>query len=308
MVKRRLTSYAFGFMLCAIALNAHTDPPRFTWHDKHYLPFQSSKVDKRFAYQMYVPTDYDENGTTEYPLLVLVHGTERWPHKYLEGNQKFAEDNDVILLAPLFPVGTHGGGKELENYKLIDFQDTRYDLILLSMIDEVSSKYRIRGNKFYLFGFSGGGHFTHRFFYLHPHRLHAISIGAPGMVTMIDDTSDWWVGTKNIYWRFNAHLNINAMRKVGVHMIIGENDTESWEDEIEKSSPYYMGENVPGSSYNAAGGNRQERMKNLKKNFEEHGITVTMETVADAGHEETPMFPNMQRFFLTHMRKIQKPN
>ena len=33
--------------------------------------------------------------------------------------------------------------------------------------------------RFALFGYSGGGHFVHRFFMLHPQRLWALSIGAP---------------------------------------------------------------------------------------------------------------------------------
>ncbi len=301
-----LRVFLAGFLIGAIPMDAAlADPPRFTWHDKWYVPFQASQVDARFPYMMYVPTDYDENAKKEYPLVVLVHGTERGPHYYLDRNSEFAEENDVILLAPLFPVGTHGG-KDLENYKLIEYKGTRYDLILLSMVDEVRSKYRIDGDRFYLFGFSGGGHFSHRFFYLHPHRLNAVSIGAPGMVTFIDDDSDWWVGTQNIYWKFNARMNPDAMRAVPVHMVIGAEDLESWEDEIEKDSPYYMGEDVPGASYNSAGANRQERMKNLKANFEEHGISVEMEIVPDAGHDETYMFPAMQKFFLSLIDEARK--
>lgn len=304
-MKQALRLLLAGALIAIYSSSAHADAPRYTWHDKWFVPFQASQVDPRFQYMMYVPTDYEENGAQEYPLVVLVHGTERGPHHYLQQNHEFAEEHDVILLAPLFPVGTHGG-KDLENYKLLEHKGTRYDLILLSMVDEVRSKYRIDGDRFYLFGFSGGGHFSHRFYYLHSHHLNAVSIGAPGMVTFIDDDSDWWVGTRNTYWRFNARPNIDAMRRVAVHMVIGEQDLDSWEDEIEKDSPYYMGEDVPGATYNSAGNNRQERMKNLKKNFEEHGITVEMEIVAEAGHDETDMFPAMQRFFLKEINKTRE--
>lgn len=291
-------------VICSVLLvskaNA-TEPQRMRWHDKWFVPYQSSQIDARFPYMMYVPVSYEANEDKEYPLVVLMHGTERAPHLYLEKNEKFAEENDIILLAPLFPLNTHGN-KDLENYKLIDYKGTRYDLILLSMVDEVRSKYRIKGDKFNLFGFSGGGHFAHRFFYLHPHRLNALSIGAPGMVTLIDDSNDWWVGTRDLHRRFNARLNLKKMSEVKVHMVIGEKDTEGWGDEIEEWSPYKMRDNVKGASYNAAGKNRQERMKNLKKNFEEHGIKVTMETVPDVGHDEAYMFPAVQKFFLKHIQ------
>ncbi|MEM7099996.1 MAG: alpha/beta hydrolase [Pseudomonadota bacterium] len=293
------TSMIGGFMIiaCCIGLSAKADAPRFDWHDKGFVPVQASKVDPRFSYLMYVPQDYDENAEQTYPLIVLMHGTERAPHHYLMLNAEFAERYDVILLAPLFPVGTHGG-LDLENYKFLDYEDTRYDLILLSMVDEVNAKYLIDSNKFSLFGFSGGGHFSHRFFYHHPHRLNALSIGAPGVVTLINDDSDWWVGTRDIYWRFNTRMDLTDMRRVPVHMVIGELDTASWGDEIPKASPYYMGEDVPGGSFHAAGKNRQERLANLKSNFEKHGIQVRLEQVPDVGHTHADMFPAMQSFFI----------
>ncbi|MEM6999947.1 MAG: alpha/beta hydrolase [Pseudomonadota bacterium] len=281
------------------------DVPEFGWHDKTYVPFQASKVDPRFAYLMYVPEDYDENEERLYPLLVLMHGTERAPHHYIMLNAEFAETYDVILMAPLFPVGTHGG-LDLENYKFLDYEDTRYDLMLLSMIDEVSAKYRIDGNRFSLFGFSGGGHFSHRFFYLHPHRLNALSIGAPGVVTLIDNNSDWWVGTRDIYWRFNVRMDLADMRRVPVHMVIGAQDLESWGDKIPKASPYYMGENVPGASFHAAGKNRQERLAKLRDNFEAHEISVQFEVVPGVGHEHAGMFPAMQRFFIDKLSLEQR--
>ena len=285
----------------ALLSPANSQSPRFHWHDKWMVPFQACQVDPRFSYMMYVPKDYDEKAEETYPLVVLVHGTERAPHHYLEQNAAFAEEHDLILLAPLFPVGTHGR-KDLENYKLIEYKGTRYDLILLSMVDEAMAKYRIEGNTFSLFGFSGGGHFAHRFFYLHPHRLEALSIGAPGMVTLIDDSRDWWVGTRDLYWRFNARLNPQAMRKVKVQMVVGGEDSDRWPDEIEKESPYYM-PGTEGASYNAAGIDRKERLKTLRDNFKQHGIEVRFDIVPGAGHDETKIFPTMQDFFQKQLKK-----
>lgn len=267
----------------------------FSWHDKGMTPYIASQLDPRFLYMLYIPKGYNENGMDTYQLLVLVHGTERRPDVYIEHHKEFADKNRVILLAPLFPLNTHGR-QDLENYKLIDYKGTRYDLVLLSMIDEASAKYRIEGSTFSMHGFSGGGHFAHRFFYLHPHRLHAVSIGAPGMVTLIDNTSDWWVGTRDLYQRFNVKLNLPAMRRVNVHMIVGADDTQEWNEPITPSSEYWMGENVKGADYTSTGKNRIERLGALKKNYEEHGIKVTLETIPNAGHDETKLFPNVVKF------------
>ncbi len=279
------------------AWDADHTQERFYWHDKWFTPFMASQVDPRFSYGLYVPVDYDENGDKEYPLVVLIHGTERSPGQYLRFNEEFAEEKDVILLAPMFPVGTHGQ-YDLENYKLIEHQGTRYDLILLSMVDEVATKYRIDSTRFYLHGFSGGGHFAHRFYYLHPHRLKALSIGAAGMITRPNLEKDWWVGVKDLKWRFNARVNFDRMRQVPVQIVIGEEDNESWAQfsEIERHSPYRM-EYEPDATYTAAGDGRLDRAKTLMADYEEIGIDVRMDIVPDAGHDETLMAPTVQTFF-----------
>ncbi len=91
--------------------------------------------------------------------------------------------------------------------------DIRYDHILLAMVDEVGERLGRTFADFMLFGFSGGGHFAHRFFYLHPQRLSAVSIGAPGAVTLIDDQRDYWVGTRDLAARFGTAIDLPAMRK-----------------------------------------------------------------------------------------------
>jgi poly(3-hydroxybutyrate) depolymerase len=87
-------------------------------------------------------------------------------------------------LAPLFPSGIIDPSDE-DNYKFIKYHDIRFDHVLLAMIDEVAIKYRVNKDRFLLHGFSGGGQFVHRFFYLHPKRLMGVSIGAPGRITYL---------------------------------------------------------------------------------------------------------------------------
>ena len=230
------------------------------------------------------------------PERVAVHDNREVAGLIRRARLRRNREQDVLLLAPLVPFNSHGN-LDLENYKLIDYEGTRYDLVLLSIIDEVASKYRLApDNRFNMFGFSGGGHFTHRFYYLHPHRLNAISIGAPGMVTLLNDPRPWWVGTGNLKDRFNARLDFEQLRRVRVHMVIGEEDTQEWSGEIPRNSQYYL-EGVDGASFAAAGRNRIERMRTLRQNFEENGIAVEMVLVPGAGHETDRMFPAMQDFF-----------
>jgi len=247
-------------------------------------------------YTLYVPRNYDENSNKEYWLVVLIHGTERDAAGYRSRYARFADEHDAIVLAPLFAANTQDSN-DLENYKLIDYKGTRYDLVLLSMVDEIAAKYRLRDSRFLMFGFSGGGHFAHRFFYLHPHRLLGVSIGAPGVTTLLDDQSDWWVGVRDVLPRFGIKLNVPAMRRVPVQMAVGSEDTAVYPGAIPKSSPYWMGEGVKGANFNAAGETRVERMHVLKKNFETAGISVRLDIVPGAAHESEKLDGQVQDFF-----------
>ena len=92
--------------------------------------------------------------------------------------------------------------------------DIRYDRVLLDIVDEVAGKYGLADARFALFGYSGGGHFAHRFFMLHPDRLWAVAIGASGSVTLLDDTRDFWVGTRDLQARFGIAIDSAAMARV----------------------------------------------------------------------------------------------
>lgn len=278
------------------AWDADHQQERFYWHDFWFTPFMASQVDPRVSYGLFIPEGYDENGDQEYPLVVLVHGTERSPSTYLRNYEDFANEHDVILMAPMFPVGTHGR-YGLENYKLLEFEGMRYDLLLLSMIDEVATKYRLDSSNFFLHGFSGGGHFAHRFLYLHPHRLRGVSVGAAGVITRPDLTKDWWVGIQDLKWRFNARVNFDRMRKVPVQIVIGSEDTMSWAPfPVETWSPYRM-DHEPEATYTWGGDSPLDRAKTLHDDFEEIGIPVQLDIVPDAGHDESLMVEAVEAFF-----------
>jgi len=267
-----------------------------SYYDFEFTPFFAAQVDPRFSYCLFVPHDYRENGDKQYDLIILVHGTERGPSYYRDAFSSFADAHDAIILAPLFPCNTFGG-YDLDNYKFIECNGVRYDHILLSMVDEVADKYRLKDDQFLMFGFSGGGHFTHRFFYLHPERMKAASIGAPGMVTLLDDRFDFWAGTRNFEEKFGKPLNYEAMRKVAVQMVIGAEDKELWEIGMSTGDESWMdGAELTGPY------NRLHKMKELKKSFEKQGITVQQDIVPEAGHSTKLMVPAVLRFFHTVLR------
>lgn len=262
---------------------------RLGYYDFGLTTVYACAADPRFSWCAYVPRDYAADGTDRYRLLVAVHGTGRFVHLYRDLLVDYAERAQSIVLTPLFPAGITGPG-DLSSYKMLRPCGIRYDRILLSMVDEVAARYRLAGDRFTLFGFSGGGHFTHRFLYLHPRRLEAASIGAPGVVTLLDGEHDFWVGVQDFESVFGQPLDLEAMRRVPVQMVIGGDDTDTWEITIDRDNPLWM----PGAD--KAGRNRQDRMHALKASFEAAGIAVRHDVVPGVAHRVERLVPAVEDF------------
>lgn len=250
----------------------------------------SCRKDPRFAYCLYVPQTFDET-PADHRLLVAVHGTGRTMVEYRDAFAEFGRFNRYVILAPLFPVGPLGDGNP-HGFKYLREGDIRYDEVLLAMVDEVGQALNARFEKFSLFGYSGGGHFANRFYYLHPERLRSVSIGAPGSVTLIDEGKQWWVGTGGIEAIFGKCLNLNALRDVDVQLLVGAADLETWEIHYEPGSVQYM------EGINDSGRTRVERNATLALNLQEHGIRVQQDIVPNTAHAGMSVVPYVQDFLL----------
>lgn len=259
-------------------------------YDLNKTAIRAYKGDTRFSYCLYVPPTAVEPGSKP-DLIVAVHGTSRDSFlDFRNGFSEFGRWKNCVILCPLFPIGVLGDNNR-GGYKFLKEGDIRYDEVLLGMVAEVEATYKVSFDRFALFGYSGGGHFTHRFFMLHPQRLWAASIGAPGVVTLLDQSRDWWVGVRNLRDVFGIDLNPEAMRDVAVHMVVGDADLETWEITIPESHPGWM----PGA--NDAGATRPDRLRSLKKSFEEHGIAVQLDLVPGVSHDRMRCLDSVQNFF-----------
>ena len=187
-------------------------------YERGATPVFACRADPRFGYCLYVPHTFDDD-PAGHSLVVVMHGSGRTMEAYRDRFAAFGRYRRCVILAPLFPIGPLGDGNA-HGFKLLQESDVRYDHVLLAMVDEVGTLLGTRFGRFMLFGYSGGGHFAHRFFYLHPERLHAVSIGAPGSVTLLDDERDWWVGTRDLKARFGRAIDLDAMRAVRVQLVV----------------------------------------------------------------------------------------
>jgi hypothetical protein len=257
----------------------------------------SSKHDPRFPYCLYVPPSLGQGG--EKPeLIVAMHGTGRGFTGYRDAFSAFARWNNCIILAPLFPIGVTGDGYR-DGFKYMREGNIRYDQILLAIVEEVSERYGIAFDRFGLFGYSGGGHFAHRFLMLQPNKLWSVSIGAPGSVTLLDPTRDWWVGTRNFAELFGQELDIPAMKQVAVQMVVGAADLETWEITHKPGGRNWM------PDANHAGANRPERLASLRDNFAAHGIAARFDLVPNTPHDGVKVVPVVEDFFAGELARIR---
>jgi poly(3-hydroxybutyrate) depolymerase len=257
----------------------------------------AAKADPRFSYCLYVPPGF-ATASTPAELIVAMHGTGRSFLEYRNALAEFGRWNNCIILAPLFPAGVRGDGNR-DGFKYMAEGDIRYDQVLLGIVDEIGEKYGRRFDRFALFGYSGGGHFAHRFLMLHPDRLWACSIGAPGSVTLLDPTRDWWVGTRDVQARFGITIDPDAMARVPVHMIVGGADLETWEITHREGGKNWM----PGA--NDAGKTRPERLQSLQRSFEAHGIAVRFDLVPGMAHDGLRAVETVKDFFADTLKTIR---
>jgi len=271
-------------------------PPRVSMFETGASSVTASRMDPRFCFCTYVPKDYVHEEGRNYPLAVIVHGSERSMEKYRDLFTDFAEERQVMLLCPLFPINALHQGDQ-HSYKLLRGHGVNFDEILLDMIAEFGERYNCDASRFLLYGFSGGGQFAHRFLYAHPDRLSGVSIGAPGTVTLLDDTSDYWVGTRNFETVFGRKIDVEAMRKVPIQMVIGEDDVMTrWVIVRPGDKQFWM------EGANDSGDTRVERMDALRHSLEAKGISVELRTFAGVKHDDSTMLAEVKNFFSRSLR------
>ena len=121
------------------------------------------------------------------------------------------------------------------------------------------------------------------------------------MVSLLNTELPWWTGVSDIEERFGRALDVDAMRSVPVQMVVGAEDTQTWEITIPEGSSWWM----PGA--NDAGANRIERLRSLQQSFEASGIAVQFDVVPGTDHNGWAVLPPGKRFFSDCLSKIDNP-
>lgn len=157
-----------------------------------------------------------------------------------EQRSLLAEDLSVPLLVPTFPrpdkIGwlyTHALDRDTLLIKERELK--RIDLQLLSMIDDAMEKLSRNGinleEKVLMIGFSASGMFVNRFAILHPEKVQAAAIGAPGGWPIVPVKE--WNGKKLRYpigvWDLEElvqqKFDLESFKSVPLYFYMGDRDT-----------------------------------------------------------------------------------
>lgn len=168
-------------------------------------------------YFLYVPS----RGGQGAPLFVTVHGISRNADVHTSLYAAFAEQYGVVMAGPLFPEERYG------DYQLLGWEGKgeRADHMFERLVAEVAQATGARADKLYLFGYSGGGQFVHRYTMAYPHRVAGLVVGAAGWYTFPDDSVPFPRGLQPTPSLPDLRWNLGEVVQIPTMVVVGENDT-----------------------------------------------------------------------------------
>ncbi|GGJ20998.1 alpha/beta hydrolase [Neoroseomonas lacus] len=246
-----------------------------------HTPFFVAAAEPRFPYCLYIPKARPPGPA---PLLIGIHGSDRRPELLRDILAPLCDRTGAVLLAPLFAIGSTGPDDE-PGYKFGLFNGVRYDRALLAMVDDAARRLPLAIDRFAMAGFSGGAQLVLRFMMLQPQRLHAVSIGAPGYVTLLDPSLPWWAGTADFETIFGHPLDTEAIRRIAIHLAIGGSDTETEEIRVPEGHPLWV------RGVEKAGPTRISRIEALDASLRAAGCSTQLDYVPNVAHATKRILP-----------------
>lgn len=170
-------------------------------------------------YFVYVPSA----GGQDVPLLVAVHGISRNAIEQARLFSTYAETFGVVLVAPHFTSERHGDYQRLGRAG----RGGRSDMVLNEIIEEVAWLTGASTTQIYLFGYSGGAQFAHRYAMAYPHRVARAVVASAGWYTFPDAQQRFPYGIRPNRDLPGVRFDPEEFLRVPIVVLVGENDTTS---------------------------------------------------------------------------------
>jgi dienelactone hydrolase len=183
--------------------------------------------DPKQKYFLYVP----HRGGAGASVFVAVHGVKRMAKEHALEFAPFAEDAGVVLVAPLFPEGRFSDYQRLGRQGKGD----RADRALRNILTEVAVMTGANIDKLYMFGYSGGGQFVHRYALVYPRHTARIVVAAAGWYTFPDSEVNYPRGIKKAKGLHDIRFDPARFLSVPTCVVVGKNDVHR-NHELNKSA------------------------------------------------------------------------
>ncbi len=220
-------------------------------------------------------------------VLVCMHGISRNAREHAFIFSKFCNELGWVVVAPLFLPSS------FPKYQRLGFAKNRRhprpDLALNMILSEVEAKTRTSTDSLYMFGFSGGGQFVHRYCFAHPDRVAAAALGSPGWYTFPDGRTSFPRGMKVNPRTTDIALNEERALQIPIGVFVGTQDLDR--DETLRSGTIidkHQGLTRPARGRNWVSAMQAAAVRRgLGTNYEYHGLE-------GCGHSFTDCITNGQ--------------
>lgn len=172
--------------------------------------------DPEQEYFLYVPLSREPLS----PTFITVHGVTRKAKEQVRLFAPYAERYKCIVVAPYFPDSRFHGYQRLG----LEGKGKRADRILEQIVAEVGDLTEANLEKLYMFGYSGGAQFVHRYAMIYPQRVARIVLAAAGWYTFPDPTQDYPIGIKKVPKNQEIRFNLVKILSVPACVLVGEKD------------------------------------------------------------------------------------
>jgi len=172
------------------------------------------------AFEVFVPECASTAGIA--PLVVAVHGISLNAREQVESFAPYAQARGHVVIAPCFDTSDDTDYQRLGRRG----RGRRADLALDEAIRRLSMQAEIRFTRRYLFGYSGGGQFVHRYLMAHPEHVDAAVVAAAGWYTFPDAKLTYPMGLRVGGALAGVRMEPAEFLAVPVLAIVGSLDVE----------------------------------------------------------------------------------
>lgn len=177
------------------------------------------RSDPEQAYYVYIP----HSGGHKAPLFASIHGFSRNPIPHTQAFEQLCERYGVVMLAPKFTLEQH---KDYQRLGRVG-RGQRADRFFEHCVAEVASLTGADSGQIYLFGYSGGAQFAHRYLMANPQRVARAIVVAAGWYTFPDVRIKYPYGIRSSRRLPGVVFNPEEFLRVPVTVLVGENDIHS---------------------------------------------------------------------------------